>query len=186
VPGIITVTPAAGPAIDYTIQLTYSGAAVVGPRGETAAAGAPYAFGYSRFFVPGDWQIRYYTFDDASRPDRNPDAFARVVAGPPLKSERRDRLDYMSGGAIADGLPRDRVALVAEAAIDIPPGLYTVRTISDDGIRVWMDDERIVDRWTPHESAIDTAPVTGGRRRFKVEYYEIGGFAELRFEILRR
>ena len=49
-----------------------------------------------------------------------------------------------------------------------------------------MDDERIVDRWTPHESAIDTASITGGRRRFKVEYYEIGGFAELRFEILRR
>ena len=67
-----------------------------------------------------------------------------------------------------------------------PPGAYTVRTISDDGVRVWMDDERIIDHWTPHESAIDTVPVTGGKRRFKVEYYEIGGFAELRFEILRR
>ena len=77
-------------------------------------------------------------------------------------------------------------ALVAEAEIDLPPGGYTLRTISDDGIRVWMDDERIVDRWTPHESAIDTVPMTGGKRRFKVEYYEIGGFAELRFEILRR
>jgi hypothetical protein len=49
-----------------------------------------------------------------------------------------------------------------------------------------MDDERIIDRWTPHESAIDTAPIRGGRRRVKVEYYEIGGFAELRVEILRR
>jgi hypothetical protein len=38
----------------------------------------------------------------------------------------------------------------------------------------------------PILSAIDTVPVTGGTRRFKVEYYEIGGFAELRFEILRR
>ena len=49
-----------------------------------------------------------------------------------------------------------------------------------------MDDERIIDRWAPHESAIDTAVISGGKRRFKVEYYEIGGFAELRFEILRR
>ena len=92
----------------------------------------------------------------------------------------------MSGGAIAEGLPRDRVAVVAEGVVDLPPGQYTVRTISDDGIRVWVDDERIIDRWTPHESAIDTVPITGGKRRFKVEYYEIGGFAELRFEILRR
>ena len=103
-----------------------------------------------------------------------------------MKTDRRDTLDYMSGGAIADGLPRDRVAVVAEATIDLPPGAYTVRTISDDGIRVWMDDERIIDHWTPHESAIDTVQVAGGKRRFKVEYYEIGGFAELRFEILRR
>ena len=67
-------------------------------------------------------------------------------------------------------------------------GTYGVDTFvfSDDGIRVWMDDDRIVDRWTPHESAVDTVPVTGGKRRLKVEYYEIGGFAELRFEILRR
>ena len=75
---------------------------------------------------------------------------------------------------------------VAEGAVELPAGQYTVRTISDDGIRVWMDDERIIDRWTPHESSVDTVPVTGGKRRFKVEYYEIGGFAELRFEILRR
>jgi parallel beta-helix repeat protein len=186
VPGAITVTPAAGTRIDYDVRLTYRGAAVTGPRGERVNAGQPYVFAYSRFFVPADWQVRFYAFDEDARPDRNPDAFARVLSGAPLKTERRDRLDFMSGRAIADGIPADRVAVVAEAAIDLPPGRYTVRTISDDGIRVWMDDERIIDRWTPHESAIDTAPVTGGKRRFKVEYYEIGGFAELRFEILRQ
>ena len=186
VPGAITVTPTAGTPIDYDVRLTYRGAAVTGPRGERVNAGQPYVFAYSRFFVPADWQVRFYAFDEDARPDRNPDAFARVVSGAPLKSERRDRLDFMSGRAIADGIPADRVAVVAEAAIDLPPGRYTVRTISDDGIRVWMDDERIIDRWTPHESAIDTVPVTGGKRRFKVEYYEIGGFAELRFEILRQ
>jgi parallel beta-helix repeat protein len=186
VPGVITVTPTAGTPIDYDVRLTYRGAAVTGPRGERVNAGQPYVFAYSRFFVPADWQVRFYAFDEDARPDRNPDAFARVLSGAPLKTERRDRLDFMSGRAIADGIPADRVAVVAEAAIDLPPGRYTVRTISDDGIRVWMDDERIIDRWTPHESAIDTVPVTGGKRRFKVEYYEIGGFAELRFEILRQ
>ena len=186
VPSVITVTPAAGKTLDYDIQLSYTGAAVVSPRGRAIAAGSPYTFGYSRFFVGGDWNIRYFTFEETSRPDKNADAFARVMGGAPVKTDRRDRLDFMSGGALVEGLPRDRIAIVAEAELDIPPGNYTLRTISDDGIRVWMDDERIIDRWTPHESAIDTVPVTGGKRRFKVEYYELGGFAELRFEILRR
>ena len=189
VPGAITVTPSAvksGAPIDFDVRLEYRGAAVVGPRGDHVAAGAPYTFGYSRFFVPADWQVRYYAFTDTSEPSGAPDAFARVLAGTPIRTEHRDRLDYMSGRAIVDGVPADRVAVVAETEIDLPPGAYQLRTISDDGIRVWVDDERVIDRWTPHESAIDTAVLSGGRRRFKVEYYEIGGFAELRFEILRR
>ena len=186
VPGTVVVTPAPGALVDYDIRLSYRGAAVVGPRGDSVAAGAAYTFGYGRFFVPAEWQIRYYTFDEASRPDKNPEGFARVLAGAPVKSDRRDKLDYMSGGPIAEGLPRDRVALVAEAEIDLPPGQYLVRTISDDGVRVRMDGETIIERWTVHESIVDTAPITGGKRRFNVEYYEAGGFAELRFEILRR
>jgi hypothetical protein len=33
---------------------------------------------------------------------------------------------------------------------------------------------------------VDRVPISGGKRRFKVEYYEVGGFAELRFDIQRR
>lgn len=85
-----------------------------------------------------------------------------------------------------DGLPKDRVVIVADAVVGVRPGLYAIRAISDDGILVWMDDRRNIDHWTPRESAIDTIPVSGGKRRCNVESCEIGGFAELRFEILRR
>ena len=83
-----------------------------------------------------------YGFDESSRPDRSAEAFARLLSGAPIKSERRDRLDYMSGGSIADGLPRDRVALVAEAEIDLPPGGYTLRTISEQYVMVPRGDEK--------------------------------------------
>ena len=186
VPGLITVTPAVARPIDFDIRLTYTGAAVTGPRGERAAAGVPYPFSYAKFFVPVDWRVSYFAFREGADPDKDADAFAGVLAGPPVRTDRRDRLDYESGGPIAEGLPRDRVAIVAEGEVELPPGPYVLRTISDDGIRVWMDDDRIIDHWAPHESAIDSAPITGGRRRFKVEYYELGGFAEFRVEILRR
>ena len=187
VPGEITVSPQSTGTIDLDVRLTYRGAAVTGPRGDRTPAGSPYSFGYTRYFVPIDWDVRYYALDDESAPDAPAEAsFARVVAGRPLKTDRRDRLDFMSGRALADGVPADRVAIVAEGRVELPPGQYEIRTISDDGVRVWVDDERVIDHWTPHESAIDTAPLSGGRRRLKVEYFELGGFAELRLEILRR
>jgi hypothetical protein len=58
--------------------------------------------------------------------------------------------------------------------------------IADDGARVWVDGELVLDAWEPHESKVDTVPLQGGPRRPKVEYYEIGGFAELRFTIQRK
>jgi parallel beta-helix repeat protein len=185
VPGTIIVTPERGAIVDYDVRVSYRGAAVTGPRGETAAAGEPYAFSYARFFVPIDWHIRYFAFDDASRPDRHADAFARITSGAPIKMDTRDRLDYVSGRAIADGVPADRVALVAEGDIDLPPGAYRLRTISDDGIRVFVDGARVIDRWTEHESALDTASLAPGRHRLRVEYFELTGFAELRVEILK-
>ena len=186
VPGIIVVTPMKGSIVDYDVRLTYRGAAVTAPRGDSVAAGTPYTFGYSRFFVPIDWHVRYFSFDDASRPDSAPDAFSRITSGTPIKSDSRDRLDYMSGRAIADGVPPDRVALTADGDVDLPSGRYTIRTISDDGIRVFVDGTRVIDRWTEHESALDTAPVAAGRHHLRVEYFELTGFAELRVEILRR
>ncbi len=185
VPGIVTVTPAAGPIVDYDIRLTYRGAAVTGARGEAVAAGAPYTFSYSRFFVPIDWHVRYFAFDEASRPDKFAGAFARITSGSPITTDTRDRLDYLSSGAIVDGVPPDRVAVTAEGDIDLPAGAYILRTISDDGIRVFVDGTRAIDRWTEHESALDTAPLSPGRHHLRVEYFELTGFAELRVEILK-
>jgi hypothetical protein len=93
----------------------------------------------------------------------------------------------MSGRALEEGLARDRVALVAEGHATLASGDYVLTVISDDPVRVWMDGAVILDEWTPHGSKIDRVPIRGGgRRRFKVEYYEAGGFAELRFDIQRR
>jgi hypothetical protein len=97
-----------------------------------------------------------------------------------------DRLDYISGASIVDGLSRDRFALVAVGAATLPPGDNLLRVISDDGVRVWVGDALELDSWEPHESRVESIPLKGGLRRFKVHYYEAGGFAELRFDIQRR
>jgi hypothetical protein len=110
-----------------------------------------------------------------------------MLSGTPIKTVTTNRLDYISGGAIEDGVPRDRFALVAEGTTTLPQGDYTLQVISDDGVRVWMDGAMILDEWAPHESKVNRVPIRGGgERRFKVEYYDVAGFAELRFDIQRK
>ena len=56
----------------------------------------------------------------------------------------------------------------------------------DDGVRVWMDDATILDEWLPHESKVSRVAIAGGAHRFKVVYYDVTGFAELRFDMQRK
>jgi nitrous oxidase accessory protein NosD len=170
-------------AFDARVELEYRGAAVVSPRGLRTAAGAPYRFSYSRLIIPTKWTVRFFEYSEAADPITQPAAFAKLLTGTPIKTTSPDRLDYTSGRSIEEGVARDRFAFVAEGSVNLPDGDYTLQLISDDGARVWMDDRLLIDAWKPHGSQVDSASFTGGRHRFKVEYYEIGGFAELRFDI---
>jgi len=67
----------------------------------------------------------------------------------------------------------------------LKPGEYTLRTISDDAIRVFVDGTLAIDNWTPHESAVNTARLTGGSHDIRVEYAQVDGWTELRVEIVR-
>lgn len=57
-------------------------------------------------------------------------------------------------------------------------GEHTLYTVSNDGIRVSIDDKTLIDNWTDHATVEDTAPIafTKGRRyALKVEYFYGGG-----------
>ena len=185
VPGEIVVTAAGGPLVDFDVALEYRGGAVTSPRGARTAAGSPYRFEYSRFYVPASWRVSFFEYTDATDPVRQPDAFAKLTSGTPLKTVATDRLDYVSSRAIEDGVLPNRFALVAVGAVNLPAGDYSMHVISDDGVRVWVDDVLVLDAWTPHESKVDLVKLAGGRRRLRVEYYEVAGFAELRVDIQR-
>lgn len=191
---IVTLTPelvrsaelqlrAGAAPLDYDVAFEYRGGAVVSPRGAKTAAGQPYTFRYATFFVPIEWQIKFFEYTDVADPVKQPEAFATLLAGTPLKAVTRDRLDYMSGRTFEDGVARDKFAVTAEGPIDLPPGNYVATVISDDGVRVWVDGELVLDEWASHESQVNRIPLTSGRRLLKVQYYEAGGFAELRFDI---
>lgn len=182
----LVVTPSASMAHDWRVGLVYVGAATVTPRGQSFQAGAPVPFAFERFDPPLDWAVRFFTWADSTGdPIRNPRGFAEMTEGPPVFTRQESRLDYVWYRPLVEGLPQERWALEATASVDLPPGPYSLRVISDDGVRVWVDGELAVDHWDSHGSAVDYAPLTGGRHDLRVWYYQIDGWAEIRAEIVR-
>jgi len=59
---------------------------------------------------------------------------------------------------------------------------YTFNTLSDEGVRVWVNDELIIDNWTAHPVTWDTGTIVleaGQPYSITVEYYEDTGYATM-------
>lgn len=166
----LIVTPRAGPVTDWRVELA-------GSAGE--------AFSYSRFEAPIRWTLRVAPWDSTEDPRHAVERFRSRLAT--LSATREEsRLDYMWYRPRLAGFPAERFGVLGEAEIELPPGEYELVTISDDGIRVWVDDVLAVDRWAAHESEVATAPIGAGRHRLRLEYYQVDGWVELRVEIRKR
>ena len=73
----------------------------------------------------------------------------------------------------------------ASGSVNLGPGAYTLRSISDDGIRVWVDGRLVIDRWTQHESTVDAVALAAGSHELKVHFFQVDGWTELRVEIVK-
>ncbi len=163
----LTVTPAPDSRGEWGLGLEYRG-----------GAGKPSRFRYERFEPAAEWEVRFWSWGDSAD-------LAQLSASPPILTRRESRLDYEWYRPAIKELPRERFALEASAAVSLPVGEYTLRTISDDGIRVWVDGRLIIDHWAPHESMLDHAALAGGPHQLRVQYYQVDGWTELRVEILK-
>ncbi len=195
----LVVTAAADSFGDWEITLEYRGEETISPRGLRTAPDEPVRFSYGRFEPAIEWDARFFAWTPAD-PDRGPGegapregatlqgAFpdlAAVAETEPILTALLPRLDYQWYRPRVEALPDENWALVATGEVTLGPGEYTLRTISDDGIRVWVDGERVIDNWTSHGSEVDFAPIGPGRHDLRVEYYQAGGWTELRVEIVR-
>ncbi|QDQ14449.1 alpha-L-fucosidase [Streptomyces spectabilis] len=60
---------------------------------------------------------------------------------------------------------------------------YTLTTVSDDVVRVWIDGKLVIDSWNPHEPKVDKARVrleAGKRHALRVDYAEQTGEAHMK------
>jgi len=52
-------------------------------------------------------------------------------------------------------------------------------------VRVWVDGALVIDRFDPHGSEVDQVPIAPGRHDVRVRYFQIGGWTELRVEVVK-
>lgn len=62
-------------------------------------------------------------------------------------------------------------------------GSYTFYTTSDDGVRLWVNNQLLINNWTDHGATENSASITlsaGKKYDIKLEYYENGGAATIK------
>ena len=76
------------------------------------------------------------------------------------------RLDAEAPEELASlGLAPDRFGTLARTKVLLPAGRWTIETTSDDGLRVFVDDDLLIDDWTWHAPKRIDAELTLDRAR---------------------
>lgn len=85
---------------------------------------------------------------------------------------------YWGYGAPLVEMPADRFSVRWTRMINFEPGTYRFTTRTDDGVRLWVNNQLIIDRWIDQAFTAHMATVTvGGETPITMEYYENGGVA---------
>ena len=96
-------------------------------------------------------------------------------------------LDLRYGNAGPEGLGgTDHFGTIARTAIVFPAGSWRIVTLSDDGIRVWLGDELVIDDWTWHPAKRHVHEFSVSETTqlpIRVEHFELDGAATLGVEI---
>ncbi|MEM8883562.1 MAG: NosD domain-containing protein [Planctomycetota bacterium] len=123
------------------------------------------------------WTVRHWNWTD------DPRKAWRVPADTPSRVVKR--LAFAWGSAGPEGLKPDRFATRAETRMPLPAGTYELRTRSDDGVRVTVNGEVVLEDWTHHAPKETVARVTlpKGEHTIVVEHFELDGHAELSFDL---
>ena len=117
---------------------------------------------------PNVWFATYYQGED--------------LTGTPAYSAEEARVDYDWGDdGHPPGVSYDHFSARWLGDWDLEIGKYTFFLYADDGVRLWLDDQLIVDAWMPgmgsHDATLDVG--TAGLHRVRLEYFEVTGEASV-------
>jgi parallel beta-helix repeat protein len=145
------------------------------------------------------WEVAFFPWEGSINPPQPPadlEAWRALAGGPGAVRIETDSINFAFGmggpGQLKidelskAGFKRDFFGLIARTTVPLQAGEYRVRTLSDDGVRVMVDGQTILENWTHHGPTEDVATFVVESDRtveLVVEYFEIAGYAILEFDI---
>jgi hypothetical protein len=121
--------------------------------------------------VTADWKVRFYKWDEAGN-DKPPADWNAVLKSPVLDELRMPRL-YRVDARDPPAPPTPKVphyyfAVVATAEVTLEDGEYIIRATTDDGVRVWLDNELVIEDWGFHPPRTNSVTVVNKRGRHNI------------------
>jgi hypothetical protein len=108
----------------------------------------------------------------------------RDLHGAPVLT-RQDAINFeWGGGAPGDGVPADNFSARWTKPVTVAKeGSYKFTVTSDDGVRLFVDGEKVLDKWFPQGPTTYTVTrqLTQGPHQEVLEYFEAGGGAVAKF-----
>lgn len=123
--------------------------------------------------VPGNWRGQYFN--------------NMTLSGYPVLTRNDSSVHFDWGyGSPDPSIPPDYFSVKWDATLLLPStGYYTVLVSSDDGVRVWVDGNLVIDAWYDHAPTLFSANrwFAAGPHAVHVEYYEKTGGAMVGVDI---
>ena len=108
----------------------------------------------------------------------------RDLAGSPAVVRNDSAIDFVWGSSspIPNAIDSDHFSVRWTQTVNLAAGQYTFTANSDDGVRVWVNGQQIIDAWSIHnvQPFAGTISLPGGPVEIRMEYYEYTGLAEAR------
>ena len=111
----------------------------------------------------------------------------KELTGAPVVTRTDPTVNFDWGGGSPDpDVGSDGFSARWTGQVEAPvSGQYTFTTTSDDGVRLFVDGQQLVDNWTNHGPTDDSGTVTleaGRRYDVRLDFYENGGGAVARLQ----
>jgi MSHA biogenesis protein MshQ len=110
-----------------------------------------------------------------------------TLAGSPAATriDTNVNFDWDTGATGITGIPADTFSIRWTGSLRAPStGAYQFQTLSDDGVRLWINNVLVIDNWTDHAVLTNTSVsvnlVAGQSYPIKLEFYENGGYAVMK------
>ena len=160
-----------------------------GPWDPTSGSPRPHAWSERGALDGVRWSATWFAWAEDSDPRGDLDRWRAARFEEPIRAEVTSWSDPWGGQqTVRDGLAGERFGLIATAELRLTAaGAYDLVARSDDGLRVRVDGETVLEDWSWHPARLERIRLElgAGTHEVELEYFQVDGAAVLELGLER-